>query len=287
MPPPTFDLQSHSTCSDGALPPAQVVTRAHEAGVRLLALTDHDTVDGVQEALDTAARLDGISVVPAAEISALDGDYEDLHILGYGIDHEHPALLAALERWRIDRHDRAQRMAEALRENGLALNLPATPPSGPPIGRPHIARAVFEHPANTQRLAEEGLTDSTQVLVAYLIPGTPGYRRRTTPSVIEAIETIHAAGGIAVWAHPYWDIDTDPAVEATLTRFAALGLDGVEAFYITHTCEQTTRLATLAAGLGLLTTGSADFHGPEHPNFSAFRAFDLCGLTPDLGPLAG
>ncbi len=283
---PTFDLQSHSTCSDGSLAPAEVVARAHAAGVELLALSDHDTVDGVGEALEAAAGLEGIAVVTAVEISALDGGHDDLHILGYAIDHTSPALLEALAAWRVDRHARALRMAEALRGEGLELDLPQTSPAARPIGRPHIAQAVLDHPANAARLRSEGLGDPGAVLEAYLLPGRPGYRRRTTPTVDEAVAAIHAAGGLAVWAHPYWDVDADEDVRATLTRFAAGGIDGVEAFYVTHTCEQTTRLVELARELGLLTTGSADFHGPLHARFNAFRAFDLCGHEPDLGPLA-
>ena len=97
---------------------------------------------------------------------------------------------------------------------------------------------------------------------------------------------IHDAGGLAVWAHPFWDLDEPADVVDTLTRFKALGLDGVEAFYITHTAEQTRVAVEAAERLGLLTTGSADFHGPDHPNFHAFRAFELHGLTPNLGPIA-
>src|SRR3954452_17639702 len=117
---PAFDLQSHSTYSDGALPPAEVVARAAAAGVELLALSDHDTVDGVAEALEAAARLRTIRVVVATELSALDGDREDLHILGYGIDHTDPAFLESLERLRADRGARADRMADALEASGLA-----------------------------------------------------------------------------------------------------------------------------------------------------------------------
>ncbi len=283
---PTFDLQSHSTESDGALAPGEVVRRAHAAGVQLLALTDHDTVDGVSEALSVADDLDGIALVPAAEISALDGEREDLHICGYLLDHEDRDLLEALERWREDRRDRAHRMARALRENGWQLELPESAQEDKPVGRPHIAQAVLEHPANAARLAAEGLTNHAQVLVAYLIPGTPGYRRRTVPTVAEAIRVIHDAGGLAVWAHPFWDLDDPADVVQTLTRFKQLGLDGVEAFYTTHSPEQTRIAYDAAQQLGLLTTGSADFHGPNHPNFSAFRAFELNGLEPNLGPIA-
>jgi 3',5'-nucleoside bisphosphate phosphatase len=279
--PPSFDLQSHSTCSDGELPPRAVVAAARAAGVELLALTDHDTVDGVDEALEAAAA-EGLRVVPATELSSIDGDHEDLHVLGYGLDHRSPALLDALERFRADRFARGERMADALREIGLELDFPDR--GGRPVGRPHLALAAFEHPANSMRLRDEGIVNFSQLLERYLIPGAPAYRRRTRPTVAEAIETIHAAGGAAVWAHPFWDLDADTEVLAAVDRFAAVGLDGVEAFYVTHTERQTRLVAEHCAALGLLSTGSADFHGPEHPRLHRFRAFELYGLEPDLGP---
>jgi hypothetical protein len=281
-PAPTFDLQSHSTCSDGALAPAAVVAAAAAAGVELLALSDHDTVDGVDEALEAAAAC-GLRLVPAAELSAIDGDREDLHVLGYDLDHRSRGLLDSLEAFRADRAARAHRMADALREAGLQLDFPDR--GDRPVGRPHLAQAAFEHPANSMRLRDEGIVNFSQLLEAYLIPGTPGYRRRTTPTVSEAIAAIHAAGGVAVWAHPFWDVDAGAEVLALIDRFAAEGLDGVEAFYVTHTEPQTRLAAEHCAQRGLLTTGSADFHGPDHPRFNCFRAFELHGLEPDLGPI--
>ncbi len=287
---PSFDLQSHSTASDGELSPAELVARAHEAGVELLALSDHDTVDGLDEAFVAAGATGGeLTLVSAVEISSLDRGEDDLHILGYGIDHHNPALLARLGLWREDRLARGERIATAMRELGWEVELPERAANtDKPLGRPHIAAAIFDHPANAQRVADEGLKDSTQLLVAYLIPGAAGYRGRSAPTVAEAIEAIHEAGGVAIWAHPYWDFQADDQHEATrdvLERFAALGGDGVEAFYITHDEEQTRRLVELAGGLDLLTTGSADFHGESNPNFSAFRAFSLYGLEPRLGPI--
>ena len=285
---PTFDLQSHSTASDGALAPAEVVAHALDAGVELLALTDHDTVAGVDEALAAAAASGGaITVIPAIEISALDEEHDDLHVCAYAIDHRDPVLLATLDAARADRHARAGRMIDNLRAAGWEIEPPAEQcDSETPVGRPHIARAVFEHPANAPRLAAEGLATASDVLVAYLLPGTPGYSPRRTPTVPEAVAAIHAAGGLAVWAHPFWDVDEPDAVVATIARFAALGFDGVEVFYVTHTPEQTRIAYDAARAHGLLTTGSADFHGPDHPQFRRFRAFDLCGLEPALGPLA-
>src|SRR3954452_11467168 len=114
---PTFDLQAHSTCSDGALAPRAVVSAAAAAGVELLALTDHDTVDGVDEALEAGAAC-GVRVVPAAELSAIEGDREDLHVLGYRLDHRSPALADALAAFRGDRDRRAHRLGGGPRRGG-------------------------------------------------------------------------------------------------------------------------------------------------------------------------
>lgn len=266
---PTFDLQSHSTYSDGALPPAQVVELARNAGVQVLALTDHDTVDGVTEALSAAGD---ITVIPAVELSSVHGEFEDLHILGYGLDHTDPALLATLADFRQDRIRRIVAMADKLRELGFTIDPARLEHEAP--GRPHIAAAMFAD--NDIKLTKN------ELFAQYLVRGTPTYVARSRPTVKEAIEVIHAAGGLAVWAHPYWDVER---ADEALREFASYGLDGVEAFYVTHSEEQTRHIHALARELGLLTTGSADFHGPAHENFNRFRAFSLYGLEPDLGRL--
>lgn len=284
---PTYDLQSHSLCSDGALPPAEVVANAAAAGVELLALTDHDTVDGVEEALAAGAR-HGVAIVPATEISTVHGRWEDLHLLGYGIDHRDPLLGERLRAARADRERRAERMADKLRELGWAVDdgvLDARRAAGAPIGRPHLSQAVLRHPANAERLAALGYDDVSAFLPDFLIPGKPAYLPRTRPTVAEAIGWIHDAGGVAVWAHPFWDLDADPEVLEAIDGFRADGLDGVECFYVTHTEEQTRLLAERCEQLGLLRTGSSDYHGPDHRLFSRFRAFDPHGYAADLDAL--
>lgn len=287
--PSAFDLQSHSLASDGAWTPTAVVQAAHGAGIELLALTDHDSVAGVDEALAAAAALSGIRVVPGLEVSALDEDREDLHVCGYGVDHHHPVLTAALADWRADRASRSLRMLDALRDCGWAVEtreIDRRVAEDRSVGRPHLAAAVFGHPGNVARLASEGLRTSTDVLVAYLIPGTPAFVPRTTPTVAEAIDVLHQAGGVAIWAHPFWDVHEPARVLTMLDRFVALGLDGVEAYYATFDEAQTRFLHDAAAARDLLTTGSADFHGPNHPTFRGFGAFSTYGLVPRLGPIA-
>jgi 3',5'-nucleoside bisphosphate phosphatase len=288
VPGPIFDLQSHSIHSDGNHLAGEVVGYAHEAGVELLALSDHDTIDGVQEALDTGARV-GVTVVPATEISAVEGPHEDLHVLGYGIDHTDATLAERLLDAREDRVRRADRMGERLRELGYAIDpapLEARRAAGKPIGRPHLSAAVLQHPANAERLAEEGYGDVSSFLPDYLIQGKPAYVARTHPTVGDAIAWIHEAGGVAVWAHPFWDIDDAGEVLDAIDRFAEKDLDGVEVFYPTHEAEQARLLAERCEQRGLLATGSSDFHGVEHRLFSRFLAYDLYGLEPKLGPIA-
>jgi hypothetical protein len=289
LPAPTFDLQSHSTHSDGALSPEEVVRAAVAAGVELLALSDHDTAAGVGQA-SAVAIASGIDLVPATEMTAIYAGRQDLHVLGYLIDPLEPALSRALERSRSDREVRAQAMTEALSGLGFELDtgtLARRAAAGGAVGRPHLAEAVVSAPANRERLANEGLLDPTDFLRAYLIEGRPAFCPRAAPSVEEAIGLIHGAGGLAVWAHPFWDIAEPQAVLAAIDRFRAAGLDGVEAFYVTHSREQTELLVGRCLELGLLSTGSSDFHGPDHHSFSRFRAFETYGLTPALGPLAG
>jgi predicted metal-dependent phosphoesterase TrpH len=288
---PRFDLQSHSTHSDGALPAAEVVERAAASDVELLALSDHDTVSGVSEALAAGERL-GLRVVPAVEISAIDDGAavgRELHILGYNIDHTGALLTERLAEFLADREHRTMRMAAALRELGFELDedeLQARIADGQPIGRPHLAEAVLRSPANAARLKDEEIDDIGSFIRAYLIEGRPAFRLRETPTVAEAIEAIHEAGGVAIWAHPFWDVSEPDEVIATIDRFRALGIDGVEAFYVTHTREQTELLAERCAALDMLTTGSADFHGPDNRLFSRFLAFETYGLEPNLGPIA-
>ncbi len=288
---PRFDLQSHSTHSDGALPAAEVVQRAADAGVELLALSDHDTISGVSEAIAAGERL-GVRVVPAVEISAVDAGSSvprELHILGYDIDYTGAAMTARLTDFLADREKRTLRMRDALREVGFDLDeaeIDARIAEGKPIGRPHLAGAVLRAPANAERLQREEIDDVGSLIRGYLIEGKPAFRLRETPTVAEAVEAIHEAGGVAIWAHPFWDISDPDEVLATIDRFHALGMDGVEAFYITHTRENTELIAKRCAELGLLTTGSADFHGPENRQFSKFMAFDTFGIEPNLGPLS-
>ncbi|HEV7770485.1 MAG TPA: PHP domain-containing protein [Solirubrobacterales bacterium] len=265
-----IELQSHSTVSDGQLPAGEVVEKAAEAGVTTLALTDHDAIAGVTEAAAAAERL-GIELVPAIEMSCVHEYAEDLHICGYWIDLG--KIAAACERAQHERVTRAGEIIEKLREHGFDLHLEdAVRESGDAlsIGRPHIARAA-------------GATgDLGPFFEEYLVPGAKAFVPRRWPTAEQAIKLIRDAGGVAVIAHPYWDISAPDEVEDLIR---SLGADGVETFYPAHSKEQTAHLLELCEELGLLTTGSSDYHGPTHKTFAKFGAYETYGLgEPQVPP---
>jgi 3',5'-nucleoside bisphosphate phosphatase len=258
-----IELQSHSTVSDGQLAPAEVVAQAWEAGVTTLALTDHDAVAGVEEAAEAAKQL-GVELVPAIEMSCVHEYAEDLHICGYWVDLA--TIGPVCERAQKERVNRAEQIIQRLRNWGFEVKLEdAIKEAGDAlsIGRPHIARAA-------------GATgDLGPFFEEYLVPGGKAFVPRNWPTAEQAIALIHEAGGTAVIAHPYWDID-DPDEVEDLIR--SLGADGVEAFYPTHNQEQTEHLLHLCEELDLVPTGSSDYHGPTHKTFAKFGAYDTFGL---------
>jgi predicted metal-dependent phosphoesterase TrpH len=265
-----IELQSHSTVSDGQLGPSEVVREAAKAGVTTLALTDHDAVAGVREA-EEAARGLGVELVPAIEMSCVHEYAEDLHVCGYWIDLE--KIGPTCERAQQERRDRAGEIVENLRREGFDLTLEdAIREAGAAdsIGRPHIARAA----------GASG--DLGPFFEEYLVPGAKAFVPRRWPSAAQAIELIHQAGGVAVIAHPYWDISEPDRVEDLIR---SLGADGVETFYPSHSKEQTAHLLALCEELDLVPTASSDYHGPTHKMFAEFGAYDTYGLgEPRLPP---
>ena len=256
------ELQAHSTVSDGELEPAAVVEAAAAAGVTTLALTDHDAVAGVAEAAAAAER-EGLAFVRAVEMSSVHELADELHVLGYGIDVD--AIAPACARAQDERVARAAEIVERLNAAGVPVDLDdvvAEAGDAASIGRPHIARAA-------------GATDLPAFFELYLVPGAKAFVPRRWPTVDESVALIRAAGGVAVLAHPFWDLDEPRVVEKLVV---AGGFDGVECFYPTHTEEETRFLVELCERRGLLATGSSDFHGPSHKTFAHFGAYETYGL---------
>ena len=262
-----IDLQSHSTVSDGQLEPGEVARAAAAAGVTVMSLTDHDGIAGV-EAASVAAAEAGIENLPAVEMSCVHRYSEDMHICGYWVELER--IRPACERAQQERIDRAREIIAKLTAHGVVVPFErAISAAGPgdASGRPHLARAAGAGP------------DLGPFFEEYLVPGAKAFVARRWPTAEQAVELIHDAGGVAVIAHPYWDVSDPGQVRDLIESLARdVGLDGVEAVYPSHTREQTQHLLALCEEFGLVPTASSDFHGPTHKTFSRWGAYDTYGL---------
>ena len=240
------DLHMHSTASDGAVAPRDVVASAAAAGLKAIALTDHDTVDGLAEARTAGAQL-GVEIIAGVELSAFENERET-HLLGLHLA-DLSAIEASLATFRAARRTRAERIVAVLNELGVPVTLSAVMAEAGTgaIGRPHIARAL---------IAGGWARDSREAFDRYLGFGKPAFVPKHTLGLADAIGLVHAAGGIAVLAHP-----GGAGVRAWLETLTALGLDGVEVRHPGHSAEDIARLGALADHLGLVPSGGSDWHG--------------------------
>ena len=252
-----IDLHLHTTHSDGSLRPADVLTLAQKAEVSALAITDHDIMDGLPEAMAVGTQL-GIEVLPGVEISSFDGKGE-LHILGYCLNWRDEKLQSRLAVLRASRHRRNPLIVERLQAMGLELTYDEVRALAgtESVGRPHIARVLME---------KGYVTSAKEAFDRYLAEGRPGYVARELPSPAEAISWIKGAQGVAVLAHPTWVKESDTALPAFVRALKDNGLGGIEVHYSTHTQQQTMRFLELAKQFDLLVTGGSDFHGLTKPD---------------------
>lgn len=255
MPLAPADLHMHTAYSDGRLSPTELVRLLAERGVGLAAISDHDSTEGLDEALAEAARHPGLRLIPAIEISAdhPDDPESEVHILGYFLRYHDGAFQERLARFREERETRAQRMVERLAGLGYPVVWERVQAiaADAAIGRPHIARALVEagHIA-TVKDAFAGLLDD----------GGEAYVARPHLSTAEAVTLIRSVGGAAVLAHPLFDKDW----ESLVPRLQGMGFAGMEVHYGEFSAEERLRLARLAEAHGLLATGGSDYHGFGH-----------------------
>jgi predicted metal-dependent phosphoesterase TrpH len=245
------DLQLHSSASDGSDAPAQVVRNAHALGFAAIALTDHDTMGGVAEAAAEAAAL-GIELIPACELSTLDADERQVDMLGFGVSPDDATFGHILRSLRDGRFARAWGMVQKLNEYGYAVSFDRVVEIAggtENIGRPHVAKAMVE-----AGIVPDVKSAFTPELI---LDGGRCYVQRVKITPEEAIRAIHAAGGVAVAAHPGRTRLTDEEIAA----FAGAGLDGLEVYYPQHDEEETARFLGLAGRHDLLITGGSDDHG--------------------------
>jgi 3',5'-nucleoside bisphosphate phosphatase len=244
---PAFvDLHTHSTASDGTLPPEEVIAAAQKCGLFALALTDHDTIDGVRAAREAGDRV-GIRVIAGVELSAFEGERE-VHLLAL-----HLSQLESLEKRLLElrafRHARAGRIVEKLNSIGIPLSLDEVlkESNGGAVGRPHVARAL---------MARGLVSDFKDAFMRYLGANGSAFVPKDKLSAEDAIAIAHEAGAIAVWAHP-----GDGGRRERLEPLVAAGLDGIEVRHPSHSSEDMKRLHALADFFNLVPSGGSDWHG--------------------------
>ncbi|MBX5451449.1 PHP domain-containing protein [Thermogemmatispora sp.] len=250
-----IDLHTHSTASDGLYAPRVLLQQAHQAGVRVLALTDHDSTEGLAEAAETAAQLD-IDFIPGIEINT-ETPAGEVHMLGYFLHYQQEAFQQALRTLRDARQRRGQRMVELLNEQGVAITWERVRELAQgAVGRPHVAQA----------LVEAGYAQSIEEAFArYLSKGCPAYVPRYKLSPQDAVRLIVSARGLPVIAHPL-ELPGPEVLRQWLPELCALGLVGLEVYYGPYTPEQEALLLSLARQFDLIPTGGSDYHGPGiHP----------------------
>jgi len=252
-----IDLHTHSTASDGTQSPAEVVGSASEAGLDVVALTDHDTTSGWEDA-EASAMHHGIALVRGVEVSC-QHEGISIHLLGYLQDPAAPGLLAELDRSRESRRTRAQRIVERLSadvplrwDDVLARIEP-----GATIGRPHIADAMVV----------KGIVPTRKdAFDTYLNNGSPYYVSHYAPDPVRAVRLVGEAGGVAVMAHPFASLRGEVVADAVIEAMAEAGMAGLEVHHPEHTGAQVRHGTDMAASLGLFVTGSSDYHGDGKPN---------------------
>ncbi len=240
------DLHMHSTASDGSRAPGDVVRAAHRARLQAIALTDHDSVAGLDEAIAVGAAL-GVRIVNGVELSAVEGSVET-HVLGLHLTE--PAVLdRELAELRAMRERRAQQIVDRLNAQGVLITFESVVAlaDGGAIGRPHVARALVN---------EGWATDQRDAFDRYLGAGRSAFIAKEQLGMDAAFAMIHAAGGLAVLAHP-----GAGATRERVEKLAQIGLDGVEVKHPSHSPSETNRLRTLTEQLGLVPSGGSDWHG--------------------------
>ncbi len=251
-----IDLHTHSTASDGSLSPGELVRHAREKGLAAIALTDHDTIDGVGQALEEGKR-SGVEVIPGVEISV---DFEpEMHMLGYFFDSSYMNIENILQVMRKNREERNPKMIRKLNEMGFDISMDEVEEKagGRIIARPHIA----------QVMVDKGYVESvSEAFDKYLSEGRPAYYRRKMLSPEEGIREIVKAGGLPVLAHPVHLNMDYKSLDKLLEYLAEKGLKGIEAIYVDNSEEETQMLLKLADKHGLLVTGGSDYHGSFKPH---------------------
>ena len=260
-----IDLHSHTNKSDGTLTPTQIVDLATEKGITILAITDHDTIEGIQEAMDRARDINSDpsltakapKIIPGIEFST-EWNGRDVHVVGLSIDHNNKSFTSKLDAFLDSREGRNRKMADKLKEVGIGISYEGLCKMFPDcvLTRAHFAKYLYEY----------GYVKSThEAFERYLGPDAPCYVPREKITPVQAVNMTLEAGGIPVLAHPMIYKFGDEKLRELITMMKEAGLVGIEAMYSTHSEEDEKYIRDLAADMGLLISGGSDFHGNNKP----------------------
>jgi predicted metal-dependent phosphoesterase TrpH len=245
----SIDLHIHTNASDGVLPPEHVLENALRAGLKAIAITDHDTVDGFVEIIESIDN-DVMELVPGVELSGIYKD-SDIHILGYYIDYENPEFVKKIRKFKQSRYERGEGMVAKLNELGVNLSMDTVKgiAGKSPVGRPHVADAL---------LKEEFVQTYDEAFARYLGYHAPAYLPKNALTVEQAIDLIHLVRGVAVLAHP-----GTLRHDEFIPDLVEMGLDGIEAYHSQHSRTDVTKYRNVAAKFNVIYTGGSDCHGPR------------------------
>lgn len=252
-----IDLHTHSTASDGTLSPCEIIKMASGIGLKAVALTDHDTINGLEEFINSAKET-AVSAVPGVEIAGA-WNHRELHILGFWIDYKNKELGNLMEDARSNRTIRNTTVIEKLNIRGYEITQDEliAESGGEVIGRPHIASLLVK---------KKYFSNVQDVFSSCLARGSECYTPRILPEIKSVIDAIHLAGGVAIWAHPLHRNKNDiKNIKSDIISLVNLGLDGVEAYYPEYTQRQHKVLLKCAEALNLAISGGTDFHGDNQP----------------------
>jgi len=258
-----IDLHIHTSASDGKFTPAEIVQKAADLGLETIAISDHDTVNGIVPALEASRDYPGLKVIPAVELST-DVPSGEIHILGYYIDYTHAGFEENLTRMRNSRLERARKMIEKLGDLGVKIDYTRVQEiaGDGTLGRPHIAQAMIE---------KGYIQEFKEAFSKYIGHGGPAYVERDKLTPVEAVQLILNTGGLPVLAHPL----TAGNVEAMIIELKAAGLVGMEVYYAAYAFEEVSPLLGLAYKHGLIATGGTDYHGIENTSETMMGAVDV------------
>ena len=246
------DLHTHSTASDGTFSPTELVAEAYKAGISVLALTDHDTVSGVEEAKQAGNRY-GVRIIPGIEIS-VEWYPGELHLLGFGLETENDVLLDLVQYAQGKRQERNRKIIEKFNAEGIPIDMEKLSliAGGDVVGRPHFAKYLMQ---------EKKVKTLQEAFQKYLAKGRPFYVEKECLSLVESIKAVKAAHGIPVLAHPMSLYLSWAKLPDAVARFKEQGLMGMEAWHSGARYGECIRLQALAEELGLIVTAGSDFHG--------------------------